>query len=83
MPVSVRMRVRGRVGMSVITVEIPEEVKATLGKAAREDGVSESAFAARALSDYLFLRRFRKLRETMISESKKEYTDEEIFDLAS
>lgn len=68
---------------TTITLELPEEVKATLDKAALEEGVSENAFAARALRDYLFLRRFRKLRERMMAESEKSYTDEEVFDLVS
>ena len=68
---------------ATLTVELPEEVKTTLGKAAREEGVSENAFVARALQDYLFLRRFRKLRERMIAESEKSYTDEEVFEIVS
>jgi predicted transcriptional regulator len=70
--------------MSVtLTIDLPEEVRKTLGKAAREQGLSENAFAARALQDYLFLKRFRTLRERMIAESDKSYTDEEIFELVS
>jgi predicted transcriptional regulator len=70
--------------MSVtLTVELPDEVKETIDQAASEEGISESAFTERALTDYLFLRRFRKLRTQMISESKKTYTDEEIFNLVS
>ncbi len=70
--------------MSVsITVELPEDIGATLGKAAREEGVSEKVFAAKALRDYLFLRRFRNLRERMMSQSDQTYTDEEIFDIVS
>ncbi|MGI9108134.1 MAG: CopG family transcriptional regulator [Pyrinomonadaceae bacterium] len=68
---------------ATLTIELPEEVKATLDKAAREEGVSENAFVVLALRDYLFLRRFRKLRERMIAESEKTYTDEEVFDLIS
>lgn len=68
---------------ATITVELPEDVKATLGKAAREEGVSEKIFAARALQDYLFLRRFRKLRDRMAVESDKSFTDDEIFDIVS
>lgn len=68
---------------ATLTVELPEDVKAMLGKAAREDGVSEKVLAVRALQDYLFLRRFRKLRTQMVSESEKTYTDEEVFDLVS
>ena len=68
---------------ATLTVELPEEVKATLGKAAREEGVSENVFAVRALQDYLFLRRFKKLSERMIAESEKTYTDEDVFEIVS
>jgi len=68
---------------ATLTVELPDDVKATLDKAAREEGVSESVFAVRALQDYLFLRRFRKLRERLIAESERVYTDEEVFELVS
>ena len=68
---------------TTLTIELPEDVKSTLGKAAREDGVSEKVFAVRALQDYLFLRRFRKLRTDMVSSAEKQYTDEEVFDLVS
>lgn len=68
---------------ATLTLELNSEVKAGLGRAAREEGVSEPAFAAKALEDYLFIRRFRTLRERMIAESDKSYTDEEIFDLVS
>ncbi len=68
---------------ATLTVELSEEVKATLDKAALEEGISENAFAVRALQDYLFLRRFRKLRERMMAESGKSYTDEEVFETVS
>lgn len=68
---------------ATLTIDLPEDVRKTLGKAASEQGISESAFAARALQDYLFLKRFRTLRERMIAESDKSYTDEDIFDLVS
>lgn len=68
---------------ATLTIELPEEIKATLDKAAREEGVSERDFVARALKDYLFLRRFRKLRERMMAKSEKTYTDEEIFEIVS
>ncbi len=45
--------------------------------------VAGNAFAVRALQGYLFLRRFRKLRERMIAESEKSYTDEEVFEIVS
>ena len=68
---------------ATLTLELPSEVKKTLGEAAREEGVTEPVYAANALQDYLFLRRFRTLRERMIAESDKSYTDEEVFDHVS
>ena len=68
---------------ATLTLELPSEVKIRLGEAAREDGVTEPIYAARALQDYLFLRRFRTLRERMMAESDKSYTDEEVFELVS
>ena len=68
---------------AMLTIDITDEVKETLGKAAREDGVSEKALVSRALRDYLFIRRFRSLRERMLAESDKSYTDEQIFELVS
>lgn len=68
---------------STITVELPTEVKSVLDRAAREEGVSEDAFAAKALEDYLYLRRFRKLREKIAAESDRPYTDDEVFDIVS
>lgn len=68
---------------ATITLELPSEVKTKLGEAAREEGVTEPVYAAKALQDYLFIRRFRTLRERMIAESKKTYTDEEVFELVS
>lgn len=68
---------------TTITLELSEDVKATVDKAAREEGLSEKAFLTRAIKDYLYLRRFRKLREKMLAESDQTYSDEEIFDIVS
>ncbi len=68
---------------TVLTIDLPEDFKETLGKAAREDGVSEKVFAARALQDYLLLRRFRSLRERIMAKSEQSYSDQEIFDIVS
>ena len=68
---------------ATLTVELPEDIKSTLGKAAREDGVSKKVFAVRALQDYLFLRRFRKLCTKMISESEETFTDGGVFAIVS
>ncbi len=68
---------------TTLTLELTDDVKAKLGKAATEEGVSEIALAGKALQNYLFVRRFRTLRAKLKAESEREYTDEEIFDLVS
>ena len=66
---------------TIITIELPEKTKAALDEAVREEGVSTDKLVAAALEDYLFVRRFKNLREQMTAETN--YTDEEIFDLVS
>jgi len=61
------------------TVEIPAEIKVRLHAAAEEEGVSDQTLAVKALEDFLFLRRFRKLR----SEMSLNIRDEEVFDPVS
>ena len=65
-----------------ITISLPDDTRSALDDAATEDGLSESALIEKALSDYLFIRRFRSLRERMMSEGKT-LTDQDVFDLVS
>jgi hypothetical protein len=70
--------------MSVtLTIDLPEDVRNVLGNAAKEEGMQEGEYAARALRAYLFMRRFRRLRERLAAESKAIHTDDDIFDLVS
>lgn len=66
-----------------IIINLPEETKAALDDAVREEGVSQNELIERALKDYLFIRRFRNLREKMMSQSPEAYTDQDIFDQVS
>jgi predicted transcriptional regulator len=68
---------------ATLTIDLPDNLKTILGKAAQDEGVSEKDFAEKALEDYLYLRRFRSMRERMIAESDRSYTDEEVFELVS
>ena len=65
-----------------ITISLPDDTRSALDDATTEDGLSESALIEKALSDYLFIRRFRSLRERMMSEGKT-LTDQDVFDLVS
>ena len=65
-----------------ITISLPDETRTALDDAANEEGLSENALVEKALSDYLFIRRFRNLRERLISQGT-DLTDQDVFDLVS
>jgi len=67
----------------IIVIDLPEETKAALDEAVREEGVSQEELIEKALKDYLFIRRFRNLREQMLSQSSEAHTDQNIFDQVS
>jgi predicted transcriptional regulator len=66
----------------MITISLPDETRTALDDAANEEGLSENALVEKALSDYLFIRRFRNLRERLMSQGK-ELNDQDVFDLVS
>jgi predicted transcriptional regulator len=65
-----------------ITIDLPDDTRNALDQAAGEEGLSEGALIEKALTDYLFLRRFRNLRERLMSNGKAR-TDQDVFDLIS
>ena len=66
----------------MITISLPDETRTALDDAANEEGLSENALVEKALSDYLFIRRFRNLRERLMSQAT-DLTDQNVFDLVS
>src|SRR6266852_4981646 len=66
----------------MITISLPDETRTALDDAANEEGLSENALVEKALSDYLFIRRFRNLRERLMSQGK-DLTDQNVFDFVS
>jgi predicted transcriptional regulator len=66
----------------MITISLPDETRTALDDAANEEGLSENALVEKALSDYLFIRRFRNLRERLMSQGK-DLKDQDVFDLVS
>jgi len=65
-----------------ITINLPDETKNALDQAAGEEGLSDKALIEKALTDYLFLRQFRNLRERLMSKGNPR-TDQDVFDLVS
>ena len=66
----------------MITITLPDETRTALDDAANEEGLSENALVEKAVSDYLFIRRFRNLRERLISQGN-DFTDQNVFDFVS
>jgi hypothetical protein len=68
---------------ATITLNLPEKINFALREATQEEGLSEAELIGKALEDYLYIRKFRKVRERMISKSQASFTDEEIFEAIS
>jgi len=66
-----------------ITISLPEEVESELAEATREEGVSQGELINKAVADYLFVRKFRRLRDRMMADTQEGYTDQGIFDRVS
>ena len=68
-----------------ITISLPEDVSAALDLASREDGVSRDDVIGQAIKNYLFVRKFRLLRESMTAKAVAQgiSTDQDVFDLVS
>jgi len=70
---------------TTMTVSLPEKIKLELDRTAEADGVSRSDLVRESLSDYLFVRKFRALRKTMVPKAAQNgvYTDQDVFDRVS
>jgi len=70
---------------ATITITLPDDLQTTLDEAVREAGKSPEEFLCEALRDYLFIRRFRLLREHMTSKAQAQgiHTDQDVFDRVS
>ena len=66
-----------------IIIDLPEDTRAALEDATGEEGISRSELVDRALKEYLFIRRFRNLRERMMAQAPETYTDQDVFDRVS
>jgi metal-responsive CopG/Arc/MetJ family transcriptional regulator len=68
--------------MSSISVRLPDELQQKLDRAAEEEGANRSELLREAVSTYLQLREFQRLRREMIpkAESQGTYTDEDVFE---
>ena len=70
---------------STITVSLPQRMRAELDRLSRAEGVSRSDIVRESVRDYLFVRRFRRLRKSMVAQASRKgiFTDADVFDRVS
>lgn len=68
-----------------VTVSLPQKIRRELDRIAAREGVSRSDVLRASLEEYLFVRRFRALRQRMLAAAQARgiYTDEDVFDRVS
>lgn len=68
-----------------ITVTLPADVKQALEEYTRKEGVAPDDLIGEAVKEYLFLRKFRSLREKMAVKAQQHgiVTDKDVFDRIS
>jgi predicted transcriptional regulator len=66
-----------------LTINLRDDIAVSLNKMAAKDGVSQNEIVSKALENYLFIRKFRLLRERMSKKTDIQYTDEQVFELVS
>ena len=64
-----------------ISISLPENLKEELDRFTQSEGVSRSDLVREALKEYLFVRKFRALRQKLMpyAEAQDIYTDEDVF----
>ena len=70
---------------NTITISVPEPMRSELDRLSQSDGVSRSDIVRESLRDYLFVRRFRSMRKSMVGKASARgvYTDQDVFDQVS
>jgi metal-responsive CopG/Arc/MetJ family transcriptional regulator len=68
-----------------VTISLPQAIRRELDKVAKEEGVSRSDVLRQSLEDFLFVRRFRQLRQRMMAAAQAQgiFTDEDVFNRVS
>jgi metal-responsive CopG/Arc/MetJ family transcriptional regulator len=68
-----------------ISISLPEDLKTELDRLTEAEGVSRSDLVREALRDYLFVRRFRALRQELLpyAEAQGLFTDQDVFNAIS
>ena len=68
-----------------ISVSLPDDVATALDQATRDEGISSSELIGKAVRQYIFLRKYRLLRDRLASEARAQgiVSDQDVFDRVS
>lgn len=68
-----------------VTVSLPETISSDLKRIAKEEGLTKSQIVRDALQDYIFIKKFRALRNKMVAKAQAQgvFTDEDVFEKVS
>ena len=68
-----------------VTISLPQAIRRELDRIAKEEGISRSDVLRQSLEDFLFVRRFRQLRQRMMAAAQAQsiFTDEDVFNRVS
>ena len=68
-----------------VTVDIPGEIQNAFNEAVSSEGISSNELIGRAIKQYLFLRRFRRLSDRMTAKAQSQgiLTEQDVFDRVS
>ena len=68
-----------------VTISLPQAVRRELDRVAKQEGISRSDVLRQSLEDFLFVRRFRQLRQRMMAAAQAQgvFTDEDVFNRVS
>ena len=68
-----------------VTISLPGAIRRDVDRIAKEEGVSRSDVLRQSLEEFLFVRRFRQLRQRMMAAAQAQgiFTDEDVFNRVS
>jgi metal-responsive CopG/Arc/MetJ family transcriptional regulator len=68
-----------------LSVSLPEKLSIEIDQILKEDGISRSDFFRQAISDHIYFKKFKKIRDKMILKARSNgiFTDEDVFERVS
>lgn len=66
-----------------LTITLSSDLKLALEDLTQAEGLSTDSLISKAVEDFLFIYRFRSLRDRLMQKAEASYTDEDIFEMVS